>query len=505
NGVVHRDIKPANVLIAADGTPKLSDFGLAKELNAGDGRTSSSVVLGTPSYMAPEQARGERELGPACDIYALGALFYELVTGRPPHLAESALATLELLRTQEPVPPQRLAPRTPRDLETIVLACLEREPNRRYASAAQLAEDLRRFRAGEPVRARRTGPLRRAAKWARRKPAMAASLVFLALSIGAVIGAAVWVRSRGDAVPVAPVDRVGAARGLKRAYQAWQTGNVQEAQELLDAHAESGGIDMRGFAWRYLERLCGCVATLGEPARPARWACFSPDGRTVATAGDGRGVRLWNAEIFQPRVTLAEAAGVLNRVQFGADGRTLVTAGVNHQLREWDVATGSQRRQLKVELPNNGPWALSSDCELFAVLVPAGDSTNGERPIIIQESDTGNEIQRFAPHAGGTTCLAFSPDGRWLASGGEDRKIVARDLRGEQPPIELMHGNVPLVVTFAPTEFLVLSGERDGAVTLWDVSAQTPNGFGSGGGAISALGFSADGSVRVAATCASTR
>ncbi len=221
SGIVHRDLKPGNVLLASvvrapssvvkdnaaesslslttdhgprttDLCPKITDFGLARHLEGGDGLTLSGTPMGTPSYMAPEQARGEKGIGPAVDVYALGAILYECLTGRPPFRGETAAATIQQVLADDPVPPARLNTRVPRDLETICLKCLEKEPHRRYRAAAALADDLRRQGRGEPIAARPAGRVERAAKWARRRPTAVALLAAGLLLAIALVGASLW-------------------------------------------------------------------------------------------------------------------------------------------------------------------------------------------------------------------------------------------------------------------------------------------------------------------------
>jgi serine/threonine-protein kinase len=212
-GIVHRDLKPANVLLTAAGEPKLTDFGLVKRLADDAGQTQSGSIVGSPGYMAPEQAEGRtRQVGPLADVYGLGAILYHLLTGRPPFRAASVLDTLQQVRTQEPIPPSQFQPKLPRDLETICLKCLQKDPTRRYATAGELAADLRRFEAGEAIRARPVGRVERLWRWSRRNPRVATLSGVVALLVVAWSITSTWLYRKARSSERAAIRAAAEAR-----------------------------------------------------------------------------------------------------------------------------------------------------------------------------------------------------------------------------------------------------------------------------------------------------
>jgi serine/threonine-protein kinase len=267
-GIVHRDLKPANVLLDVDSTLKITDFGLAGRLDATEGVaiTLDGARLGTPSYMSPEQARGPASSPaahcPAVDIYGLGAILYELLTGRPPFRGESPAETERQVISDEPVPPAKLNPRTPRDLQTICLKCLQKASRDRYGTALELAEDLDRFLTGRPIHARPVGPMERTWRWVRRNPTHAAAWGGGLAGLGAILGAALWMLSERAAINRAVSDDLAQVIRFEEASDFRAARNTLErAKTRLGA---AGGRDRLAQRAAQIERELDLVDKLGE-------------------------------------------------------------------------------------------------------------------------------------------------------------------------------------------------------------------------------------------------
>ena len=303
------------MLLDADGKPKVTDFGLAKKLDT-EGMTQTGAVMGTPPYMAPEQAAGRtRELGPAVDVYALGAILYELLTGRPPFQGESNMSTLLQVIRDDPVPPSRLRPKLPRDLETICLKCLAKDQRHRYAAAGDLAADLGRFIAGEPVKARATRRWERTIMWARRYPARA-TVAILCLALVAATGAGVVVSwflanavqqsgraEKGEAAAQDAKDEIARNLYMDRvalAWKQWEAGNHIQSAELLASCEEKH----RNWEWHHLSLKSPLTQTLVGHKGSVMHLSFSPDGKRLASASKDQTVILWDVSSGKILATL---------------------------------------------------------------------------------------------------------------------------------------------------------------------------------------------------------
>ena len=447
-GIIHRDLKPANILIDAQGQPHVVDFGLAKRVEGDANLTQSGAILGTASYMAPEQAEGRgRRVGPAADVYALGAILYECLTGQPPFQAITTLETLFQVVNQEPVPPSQLHRKAPRDLETICLKCLGKQPEQRYDSAAALAEDLRRWQAGEPIAARPASAVELLVKWTMRRPAVAALLAVIMLATVLLVAVAVYfldrlARERNDAF------KARNEEALARAV-------AEHERSRAEMLAYSSRINLAEREWQY-----GDATLAWHYLESCQWNLRGWEHNYLFTQFTR------NQRHLKERVSLQGHTDIVLCVAYSPDGTRIVSGGADKTLKMWDSATGAEVRLLKGHTVAVYSVGYSPDGKR---IVSGGGDRIDPGELKVWDADKGIELQSLKGHTNWVTGVAYSPDGKHLVSASADGTLKVWDSATGAEICSLGgHGCFVCCVAYSPDGRRIVSGDVNGTLKLWD-------------------------------------
>ncbi len=501
-GILHRDLKPANILIDSDGHPHVTDFGLAKRVDRDSELTRSGAIVGTPAYMAPEQASGSRgAVTTSTDVYELGAVLFALLTGRAPFGGATVLDTLEQVRERPPEPLRKLNPRVPRDLEVISLKCLEKDPRRRYASADALDEDLKRWLAGEPIAARPVGNAARAWMWCRRNPIVAGAAALVAASLVAasllsllyaneqylrateqaeasatISGLNVSLeKERNDLkTSVADLNRRLAMLCFERAQRAFDSGQVNHGLLWL-AETWRYALQADDRAWQHLARANLSYWRYQDPeirSAVSHYLACSPDGKTILAGGEGTSVRLWDVDSARPiGQPMVPEEGLIRSPVFSRDCKTIVTTGGAKTARLWDAATGLLVGQPLVHQDFVTSTAFSPDGKI--VLTGSMDRTAR-----LWDARTGRPIGGPMVHHDPVWSAVFSPDGKTILTEGSGKAARLWNAASGQPvgkPLEHQNSS-SLLQTFSPDSKTVLTAGSDRTARLWDAATGLPIG-----------------------------
>lgn len=481
-GVLHRDLKPSNVLLDIFDQPRVTDFGLAKLVDHGGDLTVTGQVLGSPNYMPPEQAAaGFANATSQSDVYSLGAILYELLTGRPPFQGDSIQATLGQVQTADPVPPTRLNPGTPKDLQTICLKCLQKEPARRYATAAELAEDLERFLERKPIRARPVSTLERTLLGCRRRPLLAAMGTALATAIVLGVTGITWewrqseshaqgeMRQRLAAEQDAAETRLNLyAADVAAASHAMQANNFGLARRTLAGLVpRPGEPDLRGFEWHYLWHRCRGdeLATLTGHSNTVMCAAFSPDGRLLATGGLDGAVKIWDVASRTNLTTLRVTSNEVWCVAFTPDGQRLMT-GSRDSVEQWNTGTWQVCATFPGELAaisKTGTVMATSESSPF-YWAPAG-------PVRLWNSRSGQLLHTFDQPG---RVLGLSSDGGVLAIGGSNNGVSLWDTTTGKLIRDLATPTPVWSLNFSPDGHELLCAQWSREALLWNLDTDSP-------------------------------